>query len=47
MRFWKGECSRAFTDWRGLQYGAGDGAWLIEDVDVTYATSAFATAEVP
>ena len=31
MRFWKGECSRAFTDWRGLQYGVGDGAWLIED----------------
>jgi len=30
MRFWKGECSRAFTDWRGLQYGVGDGAWLIE-----------------
>jgi hypothetical protein len=31
MRFWKGECSRAFTDWRGLQYGVGDGAWLLED----------------
>jgi hypothetical protein len=31
MRFWKGECSRAFTDWRGLHYGAGDGAWLIEE----------------
>jgi hypothetical protein len=31
MRFWNGECSRAFTDWRGLQYGAGDGAWLIEE----------------
>jgi hypothetical protein len=31
MRFWKGECSRAFTDWRGLQYGAGQDAWLIED----------------
>jgi hypothetical protein len=31
MRFWNGECSRAFTDWRGLQYGAGDGAWLVED----------------
>jgi hypothetical protein len=30
MRFWKGECSRAFTDWRGLQYGVGDGTWLIE-----------------
>jgi hypothetical protein len=30
MRFWKGECSRAFTDWRGLQFGVGDGTWLIE-----------------
>jgi hypothetical protein len=34
MRFWRGECSRAFTDWRGLQYGAGDGAWLVEDADI-------------
>jgi hypothetical protein len=31
MRFWKGECSRAFTDWRGLNYGVGYDAWLIED----------------
>jgi hypothetical protein len=31
MRFWEGECSRAFTDWRGLQFGVEDGAWLMED----------------
>ena len=30
MRFWNGECSRAFTDWRGLHHGVGDGAWLID-----------------
>jgi hypothetical protein len=34
MRFWKGECSRAFTDWRGLPEGAGYGAWLLADIDV-------------
>jgi hypothetical protein len=41
MRFWNGECSRAFTDWRGLQFGAGDSAWLIEEprVDVSLAES--------
>jgi hypothetical protein len=37
MRFWKGECSRAFSDWRGLNYGAGVGAWLIEDAGVDIA----------
>lgn len=31
MKFWKGECSRAFTDWRGLHDGVGDAAWLIDD----------------
>ena len=36
MRFWNGECSRAFTDWRGLQYGVGDRAWLIEDARRDY-----------
>jgi hypothetical protein len=28
MKVWNGECSRAFTDWRGLHYGVGDAAWL-------------------
>jgi|GEM_PF-3219402 len=40
MRFWKGECSRAFTDWRGLNFGAGDGAWLIEDSGIDVSTEA-------
>jgi hypothetical protein len=31
MRSWKGECSRSFTDWRGLHYGVADGAWLSEN----------------
>ncbi len=31
MRFWNGECSRAFTDWCGPVYGVGDAAWLIGD----------------
>jgi hypothetical protein len=31
MRSWNGECSRAFTDWRGLNYPGVDRAWLIED----------------
>ncbi len=30
MKFWKGECSRAFTDWRGLPDGDGD-EWFIDD----------------
>lgn len=34
MRFWEGECSRAFTDWRGLHYGAGDRSWLFEDAPI-------------
>jgi hypothetical protein len=34
MRFWSGECSRAFTDWRGLLQGVGDSAWLFANVDV-------------
>jgi hypothetical protein len=38
MRFWKGECSRAFTDWRGLHYGVGEVAWLLTDVDATEST---------
>jgi hypothetical protein len=37
MRFWKGECSRSFTDWRGLHDGIGDGAWLVEDDRMDYA----------
>jgi hypothetical protein len=37
MRFWEGECSRSFTDWRGLHYGVGDGAWLIEDARIDYS----------
>jgi hypothetical protein len=40
MRFWKGECSRAFTDWRGLHFGVGDGPWLIEDAGIEVATGA-------
>jgi hypothetical protein len=31
MRSWKGECSRAFTDWRGLHFGVESGAWLVDD----------------
>jgi hypothetical protein len=38
MRFWKGECSRAFTDWRGLHFGVGHGAWLIEDAGIDVST---------
>jgi hypothetical protein len=34
MRFWKGECSRAFTDWRGLHFRVTDGVWLIADDNV-------------
>jgi hypothetical protein len=37
MRSWNGECSRVFTDWRGLQYGVGDAAWLIEDARIDYS----------
>jgi hypothetical protein len=47
MRFWKGECSRAFTDWRGLHVGVGDGAWLTEDVDVDYSVQGFVATERP
>jgi hypothetical protein len=43
MRFWNGECSRAFTDWRGLLQGVGDGAWLDADLAVTDSTHATAT----
>jgi hypothetical protein len=42
MRLWKGECSRSFTDWRGLSYGAGDGAWLIEVAPIDGSIEAFA-----
>jgi len=44
MRFWKGECSRAFTDWRGLQQGATGGTWMVAAFDVTDLTPAFVTA---
>jgi len=37
MRFWNGECSRAFTDWCGLQYGVRDGAWLVEDARIDHS----------
>jgi hypothetical protein len=37
MRSWNGECSRAFTDWRGHHYGVGDAAWLIEDARIDYS----------
>jgi hypothetical protein len=40
MRFWKGECSRAFTDWRGLHSGVGGAAWLIEDDRIDVSTEA-------
>jgi hypothetical protein len=45
MSFWKGECSRAFTDWRGLQYGVGDGAWLTEHAREDAWSLALVTAE--
>jgi hypothetical protein len=45
MRFWNGECSRAFTDWRGLPQGVGDGAWLATEVDVASWTQGLVTAE--
>jgi hypothetical protein len=45
MRFWKGECSRAFTDWRGLHDGVGDGARTIEDAEAGRAMAGFLTAE--
>jgi hypothetical protein len=44
MRFWKGECSRAFTDWRGLHYGVRDGAWSLPDTDSGFAMLQRATA---
>jgi hypothetical protein len=36
MRSWNGECSRSFTDWRGLHDGVGDGAWD-EDGRIDYS----------
>jgi hypothetical protein len=45
MRSWNGECSRAFTDWRGLQQGVTGGAWQIADFDVTVSAHGFVTAE--
>jgi hypothetical protein len=36
MKFWKGECSRAFTDWRGLHDGVGDAAWFGDDGRIDY-----------
>ncbi len=44
MRFWKGECSRAFTDWRGLHNGVRDGAWSLPDIDTAYEMPHRATA---
>lgn len=32
MRFWNGECSRAFTDWRGSFVGVDFGAWTIAHI---------------
>jgi hypothetical protein len=45
MRFWKGECSRAFTDWRGLQQGVKGGAWKVADFDVTASTPELVAAQ--
>jgi hypothetical protein len=45
MRFWSGECSRAFTDWRGLHQGVKGGAWLVADFDVAVSEQGFVTAE--
>jgi hypothetical protein len=42
MRSWKGECSRSFTDWRGLPYGVGDGAWLVENAPTDSIEETFA-----
>jgi hypothetical protein len=36
MKFWKGECSRAFTDWRGLHDGVADATWLVDDGRIDY-----------
>jgi hypothetical protein len=47
MRFWKGECSRAFTDWRGLHDGVGGGAWTSDDDEAGRAMEGFLTAERP
>jgi hypothetical protein len=33
MRSWNGECSRAFTDWRGLHRGVLDAGWLDGDAE--------------
>jgi len=41
MRSWKGECSRAFTDWRGLPEGVINGAWPLEDARVDVRTEAW------
>jgi hypothetical protein len=40
MRSWNGECSRSFTDWRGLHNGFGDGAWPIEDARIDHSSEA-------
>jgi hypothetical protein len=40
MRFWKGECSRAFTDWRGFNDGVREGAWLTDGESIKEPLSA-------
>jgi len=34
MRSWNGECSRSYTDWRGLHDGVSEAAWLTEDARI-------------
>jgi|GEM_PF-5413068 hypothetical protein len=37
MRFWSGECSRAFTDWRDSYLRVQDVVWTVGDVVIAHS----------